>query len=357
VGWKRRLLVALAWLAIAALVAVGGAGAATALNHPPSTATRPELTWAADAAATAALDVAAARLQTLSDAVDALGASSKTALASLVAGDTTTLESTLDKGAGQLETVSAAAADLQAAISAVPYQGDGAALLVSAPTIARYQVLAAAPALAANLQADWAVLSARATAASVIPALLARHDQQTAAAATQGEAGHYAAALALLDAPDATMAQARQAAAALAKTVDVSTLNDWIARQAAYDAALRQLYEAMLGSSGRVTAAVKAAFAAEEAAKSALPTSTKGIVVIMGDIARGGLSQAAIDIEVVRGSLAAALSAQGAPPAATTPSASPVPSGSTGVPASAGTSPSGSSAPAPSRSSEATPPP
>jgi hypothetical protein len=230
----------------------------------------------------------------------------------------------------------------------VPYTGDRAELAVSAATVARYEGLVATPALTANLETDWQVLSARATAASVVPDLLAKHDQQTATAAKQGEAGHYQAAIALLDAPDATIAQARSLAADLAKNADVTTLNQWIDRQAAYDRALRQLYGALLTSKGKVTDAVRAAFAAEEAAKGALPTSTKGIVVIMGDIARGGLNQVVIDIEIVRGSLAAALADQG-------PGASASPAGSPGPGDSGGPSAAPSAAPSPGASASGAP--
>lgn len=339
----RALLVALAWLALAVLIAVGGAGIATSLNRPPATGARPELTWAGDRQAAPVLDAATARLQTLSGAVDALGDASKSALANLVAGDTAALTTTLDTGSGHLAAVASASAALEAALAAVPYVDGQAALHLSDGTIARYRQLDAAPALTANLASDWEVLSARSMAASAVPTLLAAHDQQTAAAAKQGEAGHYSKALALLDLPDATLAQARTLADSLAKTADVSTLTQWIDRQAAYDASLRQLYQAMLAAKGKVTSAVRAAFAAEEAAKAALPTSTRGIVVIMGDIARGGLNQAVIDIEVARGSLAQVLAAQQSPPAAS-PGQSP-PAASPGSSPAPSAPPAGSAAP------------
>jgi hypothetical protein len=338
----RRPLIALAWFAIAVVIAAGSAGMASGLNHVPATGSRPELTWAGDRQASTALDAATAKLQTLSDAVDALGASSKTALVSLVAGDTEALTGALDKGTSQLAAVSAATADLRAALAAVPYTDAGAGLHVSAALIARYQRLAATPALTANLETDWTVLSARAMAASGVPALLAKHDQQTAAAAKQGEASHYQQALALLDAPDATLALARTMRDDLAKIADVTTLSSWIDRQAAYDAALRNLYRAMLASKGKVTKDVRTAFAAEEAAKAALPANTKGIAVIMGDIARGGLNQAVIDIEQARGALAAALAAEPATQPAPGPSVAPgAPGSGSGSP-----SPAASGAPA-----------
>jgi hypothetical protein len=169
-------------------------------------------------------------------------------------------------------------------------------------------------------------------AASVLPDLLAKHDQQTAAAAKQGEAAHYEQAIALLDAPDATLVQAGKLRDRLAENADVTTLTAWIDRHAAYDTALRNLYKAMLAAKGKVTKELRDAFAAEEAAKAALPANNKALVVIMGDIARGGVNQAVIDIEEARGAVAAAIEAQpqgspsapgGSPAGASAPSAAP----------------------------------
>jgi hypothetical protein len=358
----RRLAVRLAWLAMAILVALGGAGMASALNHAPATDSRPELTWAGDQRAGPALDAAVAKLRALSDAVDALGASSKQVLISLVAGNTGVLTTTLATGSAQLGAVAAASDDLKTALAAVPYTAADAGLHVSAATLARYQMLAATTGLTSNLEADWTVLSARAMAASVVPDLLARHDQQTAAAAKQGEAAHYQQAIALLDAPDATLVEAGKVRDSLAQNADVTTLTSWIDRSAAYDTALRNLYQAMLASKGKATKELRAAFAAEEAAKAALPTDNKALVVIMGDIASGGLNQAVIDIEVARGALAAVIEAQpqtspspdgsAEPSAAPGPSSGPAGSATPGAPASS--SPRGSG-PAASPSGSAKP--
>ncbi len=341
-GRLRRLGVALAWFAVAILVALGGAGMGSALNRVPATDSRPELTWAGDQRAAPALDAAAAKLQALSDAVDALGVSSKQALVSLVAGNADALAAALGKGTTQLASVSAATDDLKAALATVPFTGSDAALYVSAATIARYRQLAATTSLTANLESDWMILSAGAMGASALPELLAQHDLQTAAAAKQGEAGHYKQAIALLDAPVATLAKAAKLRDSLAKNADVTTLTDWINRHAAYDAALRNLYQAMLASKGKVTQDLRAAFAAEEAAKAALPTSTRALVVIMGDIARGGMNQAVIDIEEARGALAAAIDAQPQASPSAAPGASSAPA--MGAAPGAATSPSASGA-------------
>jgi hypothetical protein len=305
-----RIVVALAWLAVAILVALGGAGVATAMNRTPAGTGRPELTWTGDRATTPALDAATARLQALSDAVDGLGSSGRSALTDLVGGDTVALSSTIDSGGALLARVGTARDALVASLGQVPYVNDTPALYLSAATRERYAALGATPALTTTLEGDWAVLSARALAASGIPGLLAQHDAQTAAAAAQGSAAHYKQAIALLDAPTATLAAVGAARDGLAKSADVSTLSSWIDRNAAYDAALRTLYTALLQAKGRVTNAVRAAFAGEQTARAALPKDTRAIVVIMSDIAQGGLNQAVIDIEVARGKLAIALDAQ-----------------------------------------------
>ena len=90
----------------------------------------------------------------------------------------------------------------------------------------------------------------------------------------------------------------------------MSTLTNWIDRNAAYDAAVRRLYQALLSSKGRVTDKVRAAFADEQAARRALPADTRALVVIMSEIAQGGLNQAVISIEQARGKIGAAIDLQ-----------------------------------------------
>jgi len=96
----------------------------------------------------------------------------------------------------------------------------------------------------------------------------------------------------------------------LAATTDVATLTRWINRNEAYDAALRNLYEVLIDADGKVTKAVREAFADEQAARKRLPVDTRPLVVIMADVAQGGLNQAVISIEETRQSLADALEIQ-----------------------------------------------
>jgi hypothetical protein len=102
----------------------------------------------------------------------------------------------------------------------------------------------------------------------------------------------------------------------LAATVDVTTLTQWLDLNAEYDAALRNLYQSIIDSNGRVTAAVREAFAAEKTARDRLPSDTRGLAIILAEIGRGGLNQAVIGIEEARADLEAAVEQLGAEPAA-----------------------------------------
>ena len=227
----------------------------------------------------------------------------------MTSGDVTALSTAIATGTGQIGTVEGQAGKLDGALAAVPGATATPELGLSPDVIHRYQALAATHGLTDGLRGDWAGFAGRALNAATLTSLLSRHDQQTAAAATQGSAAHYQQALTLLDGADATIAQSRAARDRLAGT-DVSTLTNWIDRNAAYDTALRRLYQALLSSKGRVTDKVRAAFAGEQAARKALPADTRALVVIMSELAQGGLNQAVISIEQARGKIGAALDLQ-----------------------------------------------
>jgi hypothetical protein len=306
----RALLLRLAWLAVALLIAFGSAGVVTAMQHAPGSPARAELTWAGDRAAGPALDAATEELRVLSDEVDTLGSTARQALASVVGGDLDALRVLTADGAAQLGVVDAQAAALEGAVAAIPGIGDGAELVLAADLRHRYDELVMTVGLTAGLEADWAAFTGRALDAGSLAGLLTRHDLQTAAAAKEGSAGHYKEALALLGAPAATIAEARKLGERLGAAADVSTLVTWLDRNAEYDAALGTLYRSLLDAHGRVTDAVRAAFSAEKSARDRLPGDTRALVVIMAEVAQGGLNQAVISIEETRGALAGALDVQ-----------------------------------------------
>ncbi len=125
----------------------------------------------------------------------------------------------------------------------------------------------------------------------------------------------------------------------MAASVDVAILTQWIDRNANYDRALRALYQVLRTSGSKITPAVEKAYKAEQEARALLPGDTRGLIVIMSDVARGGLNQAVIAIEEAKGRLTDALDAFNAGDGADGPDGAGAPSGS---PAAPGQSPAAS---------------
>jgi hypothetical protein len=299
----RRRSVAVAWLVGAAVVALGAAGIVAALDHLPGDTGRPELTWTADRSVANDMDALSTDLAALADAVGVLGGQGRSALATLVGRDTPGLAAALDAGAAQLDAVDAAAARLGARLASIPLTGPDRALRHSSGTIARYDAAASAPAAVEPLRPAWERLTAGVVPATELTGHLLAHDQVAATAIQSGGAGKYPEAITRIDAAAAELAAARTIRDGLAATVDVTTLDQWLDRNGAYDVALRDLWDALRRSSGRVTTAVREAAARERAAREMLPPDARALVVILGDVARGGLNQAVVVIEVARGQL------------------------------------------------------
>ena len=304
------LLLALAWLAVALVIALGAAGIVASMNHMPSSPSRPELTWTGDRAAESAIDAATDQLQHLADEVDGLSSTARLALTAVAAGDTKSLASSIAAGSNQVGTVKGEATALETALADVPGVAPTPELRLSAAMFHRYDALSQTKGLTDGLESDWAAFTGRALNAAKLTGLLAKHDQRTAAAAAEGSAAHYRQALDALDTSDSIIAEARDLRDRLRATTDVETLTSWIDRNAAYDAALRRLYEALLTSKGKVTDKVRSAIDGEQVARQQLPPDTRALVVIMSDIAQGGLNQAVISIEEARGALGSALDLQ-----------------------------------------------
>jgi hypothetical protein len=321
----RRFSGALAWFLVVVLIALGAAGLVAGLDHPPGTAGRADLTAAGDAQVTQLLDAAEADLVALADQVDALGIQARGTLAALNGSDPTTGDAAIEAGNRLILEIASRTAAFRDRLAAVPYIGtDEVALHLSDAVVARHAGLASAIGATDGLQAGWARLTIGSRAATRMSLLLAEHDRLVAAAAEQGRGARYTEALTTLDGADAQIASARQLRTQLAETVDVTVLDQWLDRNAAYDVALRGLYKAISTVRGRVTDDVRKAITVEAAARARLPADTRGLVVIMADIGRGGMNGAVIAIEEARGRLAAALRAATAP-ASPEPETSPAP--------------------------------
>ncbi len=307
----RHVAAAIAWLAIVVLIALGAAGLVAATNVPPAAGTRAELTWANDRRLAPELAAATGELAALTDQVDALGAIGRKALVALVDRDVPAVRAASAEGDAQLAKVGAAIDALRARLRAVPGIGPDDAALTGADLRGRYDRLALAISATDGLAASWTALTQGSLAAIDLSTSLSEHDARAAEAGTLGRGGRYQKALAVLDRADAALATSRRLRDRLANTTDVSILSQWIDRNAAFDAAVRRAWTELARSKGKVTAAVRSAFAELRTAEANLPPDGRALVVIMSDVARGGLNQAVIGIEEAKGRLDAAGAALG----------------------------------------------
>ena len=330
----QRVALTVVWLLIVAVVSVGAAGLVAAMANQPGTPGRAELTADGDRAAGAALDRIQAELATLATDVERLGELGRGALTALVASDFTTLDRAVADGETLARAIDDRSGRIQEELRLVPGTGPNEALTWSPETIARRDIALDAVEATGGLEVAWSRLAAGSTVANRLTLLLTDHDKTAGEAAASGRSQKYAAALKTLATAQAMLDQAKTLRDQLANTVDVSTLTQWIDRNAEYDAALAHLYQATIDAKGRITQELKDAFAAERKAHDFLPSNTSGLVIILAEIGRGGLNQAVIGIEETRAKLQEAVDRLGAPASAepdasepaVEPEASPAPS-------------------------------
>ncbi len=319
----RRVVGGFIWLAIVIAIALGAAGIVAGMDHAPGTAGRADVTAAGDAEVTPLLDAAQADLAALADEVEALGTQARAALGALNGLDPAAGETAVTEGDRLVIEVVVRTDLLRKNLAAVPYVGTPTAgLTVSDAIVARHAALVAALDATDGLDTAWARLTVGSVAATRMSAALAEHDRLVTEAVQKGRLARYADATKLLAQAEAQIAVARQQRDGLVKTVDVSVLDQWLARNATYDDALKNLYKAISKVGKKVTDATRAAVKAEAAARANLPPDTRGLVVIMADIGRGGMNSAVIAIEEARAKLTDAIDAGSA-----TPSDAPEPTG------------------------------
>jgi hypothetical protein len=327
------LLARIGWLAAALMVALGSAGLVTALDHRPASGARAELTWSADQALRAPLEVIVHDLDPLALDFDALGSQGRAALAALVAADPDTLDKAITTGQALVERIGVETIALRQRVAQLPNTGPGAEGRVSSDLLARVATVSRTLDSTSGIADAWATLSSGSSSASRLVVLLNLHDQHSGEAVRQGSQGNYLDAVKALDGSDPVLAQARDLRDRLANTTDVSTLTQWLDRNAAIDTALRRLYTVLAVTNGQVTEEARQAFDQVKEAQAQLPPDTRALVVIMADIARAGLNQAVIRIEESRGRLAESIAALSQIPSSTEPPApadTTVPGGSPG---------------------------
>ena len=327
----QRATLAVVWLLIVAVVSVGGAGLVAAMANQPATPARAELTFEGDAAAATILDGVQVELTDLAKDVERLGELGRGALTALVSSDFTTLDAAVADGQTLARGIDTRSAQIRQELRLVPGTGLQEALVWSPETIARRDLAMSAVDATGGLEAAWARLAAGSTVANRLTLLLTNHDVTAGKAAASGRDRKYAAALKTLATAQAMLGEGRTLRDALANTVDVTTLTQWIDRNDEYDTALARLYRATIAANGRITQELKDAFVAERKAHDFLPSNTTGLVIILAEIGRGGLNQAVIGIEETRAKLQAAVDRLSTPvsgePGASDDGAGPSPSG------------------------------
>jgi hypothetical protein len=317
----------LLWTALFAVLAAGAAGLIAGASHTPGGSARAELTSEGDAALGARLDGATQQLQSISDAVDSLADAAKTALEQVASSDPTKLQESLEAGDELGASIDAASRALKASLADLPGAEPDAIIRYSNDTLVRRAAVLAALEATTNLDALWQQVTGKATEASQVTTLIGQHDQTVLDAAALGTKRQYAEASATLDRALLTVVDVKAARNKLIPDIGPTVLDEWIDRDRDYDLALKTLYDALVASGGKPTAAVVTAQRAERQAFKRLPPDRRTIIVIVAEVARGGLTQAVLAVEDARGRLEDALAGAAAAPGAS-PGASEGPGGS-----------------------------
>ena len=304
-----RLTFGVVWLGVIGLLSLGAASAVAGLTHQPRTGARPELTWAADAAAAPVLASAVAELEGMAEQLEEIGVRGRGALAAMNARQFDVLDTAVAEGGVLISDLRARSVSLQSRLAAMPAFGAGAELRLSPEVRERHAALIEALGATDGLGESWARLASGGSSAARLSTLLEAHDATVAEAVEAGSIGSFPTALRRLDAAEATLDEAAELGVQLSNTSDVTTLNEWLTRNRAYDEALRALYVASAASPDRATPAIREALRAEATARARLPESTRPLTIVMTDIAQGGVNQAVISVEEARGEVADALEA------------------------------------------------
>jgi hypothetical protein len=302
-----RALRGIAWTALFAVLAAGAAGLIAQASHTPGTPARADLTAEGDALLNARLDQATSRLEGIAGSVDGLADTAKTALEEITGADQTKVQDSLAHGDELAASITTDTRALQAALAGLPGDESDADLRYSNDTLVRRAAVLAALDATAGLQANWEQVTAHALEASRVSQLIAQHDQVVLDAAAKGRSREYANAAATLHEAILTVASVLEQRTKLIADTGRTVLDEWIERNRDYDVALQALYVALDQSGGTVTVKVQAARRAERAAFDQLPPDRRTIIVIIAEIARGGLTQAVLAIEDARGRLEDAL--------------------------------------------------
>ncbi|HJP89995.1 MAG TPA: hypothetical protein VJ850_13250 [Candidatus Limnocylindrales bacterium] len=303
-----RLARGLAWTILLALLAVSGAGLLGQTFHAPGGPARAELTWVGDTAIDARLDVAAQQLEAIAGDITNLAADAKTALSEVASTDPSRLRAALEDGGAIATRIDEQAKALRTSLVGLPGDGPTAAIEYSNPTLVRRAAILAAIDAAAGVANQWQSVTGRAVDAAEVTSLISQHDQTVLSAAQLGVSQKYKDAIPILDQALDTVDQIQDLRVRLIASTDRTVLDEWIDRDRTYDKALQALYAALVKSKGKVDLVVQDKKRDVDNAFNALPPDRRTIIVIVSEVARGGLTQAVLAIEDAHGRIDDALS-------------------------------------------------
>ena len=298
----RPIALALAWLVAATVLGLGGAGVIARADNFAGDVARPELTWRYDQAMAPGIASAKQEAAGIGESTDKLADAARSALVHLLAGETKLVDADLSRGEVWAADITRRGPLVESLVGQLPYLN--APQLLSSGTRAKIAALHQIVQATSPLADRWHQLEQATVPAVEVTAILQGHDATVFEATQKGVQEDYKAALAILAEALTQLDQVGTIRDQLAPVVDVSTLTQWIDRNRAHDQALIGLYTAVMG--GNADEIAKAVEKQKEA-EALLPPDTRALVVILGDIALGGVNQAAIAIETVRGTVGSAL--------------------------------------------------
>jgi hypothetical protein len=240
--------------------------------------------------------------------VDALAEEAQVALAAVAAEDTDRLAGSLSRGTATAAEIDAAVVALRASLTELPGDEPDAALRYRNDVVVQRAALLSATEAAIGLADQWSIVRARTAAIAELIDLINLHDSTVIAAAGEGRERRYGQAIGILAQARDVLTRVQEMRVALVAGGEATVLDEWLDRNLAYDLALTALYEALREADGRNTPAVQSAIREENAARDRLPPDRRAILVIVAEVARGGLNQAVLAIEEIRGRIDTALS-------------------------------------------------
>ena len=292
-----RVIRGLAWAAVLAVMAASAAGLVDLAWHAPGSPARAELTYPGDAALDVALDAATAELELIAADMASLAQEAKNALGEVASPDPTRLREALQRGAEAAAAIDSATRGLRESLIGLPGDGPTAAVEYSNATLVRRAAILAAIDAAGGLTGRWQQVSGRAADAALLIELIGLHDVTVLDATSKGRSNEFAKAVEILDSALLKIEDIQLLRARLIVGSEPTVLDEWIERTGTWDRALRKLYAALNRSGGEQTLAVISARREERLAFEQLPPDRRTILVIVSEVARGGLIQAVLAIE------------------------------------------------------------